>query len=89
MSPCRKWFTHFTPLPSPINVVLGDDSSILATGVSHIPVHMHANNEWQPAILQDDLYIPTLHRNLLLLTQLACHGAEMCFMGKGCQILNQ
>jgi GAG-pre-integrase domain len=50
---------------------------------------MCANDKWQPAVLQDVLYVPALHRNLLSVSQLACHGTEMHFEGKGCQILDQ
>jgi hypothetical protein len=59
------------------------------TGVGCIPVRMRANNVWQPAVLQDVLYVPALHRNLLSVSQLAHHSAEMRFKGEGCQILDQ
>jgi hypothetical protein len=83
------WFTQYSPLISPINIVLSDDSAIPATGVSCVPVHMCANDMWQPAVLQDILYVPALHGNLLSVLQLAHYGAEMHFKGKGCQILDQ
>jgi len=85
----RDWFTSYSPLVSPINVVLANDSAIPVTGVGRIPVRMHTNNEWQPAVLQDILYVPTLHGILLSISQLAHRGTEMCFVGEGCQILDQ
>jgi len=83
------WFTSYSPLVSPINVVLGDNSAIPATGVGQIPVRMCTNNEWQPAVLQDVLYVPALYGNLLSISQLTHQGTEMCFIGEGCQILDQ
>jgi transposase InsO family protein len=85
----RSWFHHFTPLVPPINVVLGDDSSILATGVGRLSVRMHANGSSKPVVLQDVLFVPDLHGNLLSVSHFARRGAEMRFVDKGCLILDQ
>ena len=61
----QKWFTYFNPLSSPISVVLGDNHSILATGVGRVIVRMCANGEWKHQMLQNVLYVPGLHGNLL------------------------
>jgi hypothetical protein len=73
----------------PIDVVLGDDSSIQATGVSRISVCMSANSVSSPTILQDVLHVPELHGNLLSVLQFAYCSSEICFVSEGCSILNQ
>ena len=83
------WFSHFSSLTSPVNIVLGDNSTIQGTGVRRITVQMKANGKWSHAILQDVLFIPKLHGNLLSVSQLACHGADVCFAKGGCQIYDQ
>ena len=62
----------FPPLTSPINVILSDDSCILATGVGCISISMHTNGKSYPTILQDIHYVSELHRNLLSVSQLTC-----------------
>lgn len=57
MSGRRDWFHHFSPLVSPINIVLGDESAIQATGVGHISVRMHAEGTSTPTVLQDVLFV--------------------------------
>jgi len=80
----QKWFTYFNPLSSPISVVLGDNHSILATGVSHIIVRMCANGEWKHQMLQNVLYVPGLHGNLL---SIDC-AAEVTFKLLLCHVYN-
>ena len=66
----RSWFSHFTPLRSPIAIALGDNSTINGTGVGRVSVYVKVNNSWQRAVLQDVLYVPKLHGNLLSVTHL-------------------
>jgi len=72
-----------------MDVVLGDNSAIQATGVGRISVCMHAEGKSLPAVLQDILHVPELHGNLLLVLHFAKCGSEMRFVGEGCSILNQ
>lgn len=85
----RGWFTHFTHLANPVNIVLGDNSTIQGTGVGRIAVQMNAEGRWNRAVLQDVLYVPELHGNLLSVSQLARRGADVRFAKGGCQILDQ
>ena len=89
MCACHDWFHHYSLLTSPIDVVLGDDSAIQATGVGRISVNMHANGNSMPVVLQDILHVPELHGNLLSVSHFARHGAEVRFVGEGCSILDQ
>ena len=57
----REWFSHFTHLPTPVNIALGDNSSIQGTGVGRITISMKATGTWHRAVLQDVLYVPELH----------------------------
>ena len=84
----RDWFHHYSPLHSPMDIVLGDDSAIQATGASRIPILMHAKGKSLPAVLQDVLHVPELHSNLLLVLHFAKHGSKIWFVGKGCSILD-
>jgi gag-polypeptide of LTR copia-type len=84
----RDWFFHFTPLTSPIPVVLGDDSSIVASGVGHIHVKMHADGSKHHSVLRDVLYVPDLQGNLLSVAQLAHHGAKVQFADHRCELIN-
>ena len=85
----RDWFSHFTHLPIPVNIGLGDNSSIQGTGVGRITVSMKAAGTWHHAVLQDVLYVPELHGNLLSVSQLARCGADVRFAKGGCQIYDQ
>ena len=89
MSSNRSWFTHFTPLTSPIEIVLGDNSSIWGTGVGRISVRMKANDDWHKATLGNVLYVPDLHGNLLSVSHLIHRGAEVRFTKGGCRIYDQ
>jgi len=84
-----NWFHHYSPLVNPMDVILGDDSAIQATGVSCISVCMHAEGKSLPAVLQDVLHVPELHSNLLLVSHFAKCGSEMWFVREGCSILDQ
>ena len=83
------WFHHYSPLHSPMDVVLGDDSAIQATSAGRIPVLMHAEGKSLPAVLQDVLHVPELHGNLLLVSHFAKRSSKIRFVGKGCSILDQ
>src|SRR6267142_74773 len=83
------WFHHFSPLVPPIKVILGNNSSILTTGVSRLSTHMYANGSSKPVVLQDVLYIPDLHGNLLSISHFTQRGIEIHFIDKGCLILDQ
>ena len=85
----HDWFHYYSPLINPIDIVLSDNSTIQATGISHISVCMHAKGKSLPTVLQDVLYVPELHGNLLLVSHFAKHGSEMWFVREGCSILNQ
>jgi len=70
-------------------VWLGDNSYITAHGIGHIPVHMRAKNKWNRVILQDVLYVPELHGNLLSVSALAKRGARVQFFDHRCEILDK
>ena len=85
----HELFYSFTTLTCPIQVTLGDNSFISATGISRIPVHMQANGIWSNAMLQDFLYVPDLDGNLLSVAHLAECGTNICFINNGCQLYTQ
>jgi len=85
----QAWFSHFTPLSTHTKVILGDDSLILAMGTGHVPVHMLTQGKWVNSILQDVLYVPDLHGNLLSISHLAHHRAEVCFLSEDCHIYDK
>jgi len=88
MSHRHEWFTTFTPLPKPISIVLGDNSTIAATGISSISALTFDGTCWAPALLQDILYVPSLHGNLLSVLHMARCGYKLRFAGNNCRILN-
>jgi GAG-pre-integrase domain len=49
---------------------------------------MCAGNEWNDVILQNILYVPKLHGNLLSVSHLTDCGANVRFAGQGCHIYN-
>jgi len=83
------WFHHYSPLVNPMDIVLGDNSTIQATSISHISICMHAEGKSLPMVLQDVLHVLELHSNLLSVLHFAKHSSEMQFVGEGCSILNQ
>src|SRR5882724_4306336 len=50
---------------------------------------MQANKKWNKIILQDALYVPELHGNLLSVSALAKRGARVQFSGRTCEIRDQ
>ena len=88
MMPNRNWFTQFSPLSTPIVIALGDNSVIRGTGVGRVTVELQVHGTWQPVILQDVLYVPELHGNLLSVAQLTRRGYDVCFSKDGCKLLD-
>jgi hypothetical protein len=84
-----SWFTQFSPLSNHTKVILSDDSAILATGMGHVCIRKFARGKWISSVLQDILYVPDLHGNLLSVSHLACHGTEVRFADKHCHIYNK
>ena len=70
-------------------MILGDDSTIPATGTGHVKVHMFVNRKWVKTVLQDMHYVSDLYSNLLSVSHLACQGMEVQFVGKHCHIYNR
>ena len=85
----HDWFHHYSPLSSPMDIVLSNDSAIQATSVSRISVRMHAKGKSSPTVLQDVLHMLELNGNLLSVSYFTKRGSEMRFVGKGCSILDQ
>ena len=88
MMPNRSWFTQFSPLSTPIVIALGDNSVIRGIGVGCVTVKLQVHGTWQPAVLQDVLYIPELHGNLLSVAQLTRRGYDVCFSKDNCKLLD-
>ena len=86
MTPNCNWFSHYTPLSTPIAIALGDNSSILAKGVGHVAIDVKAHNKWHHTVLQDILHVPELHSSLLSIAQLIRRGLDIRFMDNGCKI---
>jgi gag-polypeptide of LTR copia-type len=86
MSSRHDWFRQYTPLAKPIKVVLGDDSAIPAVGIGCLFVQMHTGSQWIHAVLQDVLYVPDLHGNLLSVSHFDRCGHKVHFADHGCQL---
>jgi hypothetical protein len=82
----HAWFTQFTPLSKHTKVILGNDSAIPTMGTGHVRVRMFAKGKWVKSVLQDVLYVPDLHGNLLSVSHLIWCGAEVHFLGESCDI---
>jgi hypothetical protein len=84
----HTWFSNFTPLSQHTKVILGDNSTIPAVGSSHLNIKMLANGKWIDSILQDVLYMPDLHGNLLSVSHLVWCGTKVLFSGEACQVFD-
>jgi len=84
----RDWFHSFTVFTKPTHVVLGDNSTIPATGLGCIHLQFPAEGKWHQAILENVLFISELHGNLLSVTQLTKYRARLLFEHTACQILS-
>jgi Pol polyprotein/LTR polyprotein gag-polypeptide-like protein/gag-pre-integrase-like protein/integrase-like protein len=82
----QSWFTQYTPLNPPIDVALGDNSTIPTIGVGRVHTCMHTEGKWNDVIIQDILFVPDLHGNLLSVVQLTSWGAEIHFRDHFCRI---
>ena len=85
----RDRFCNFTWLPTPVTVVLANKHQILGTGSGNISVLTKARGKWHRAVLQNLLYVPDLHGNLLSVKQLVDQGNSIRFTENGCQLLDQ
>ena len=85
----RDWFCNFMRLPTPTTVVLANRHEILGTGSGNIAVLTKAQGKWHRAILQNVLYVPELHGNLLSVRQLVDCGNSIQFTKDGCQLLDK
>jgi hypothetical protein len=72
-----------------MRVVLGDNSAIPAVGSGRLSIRMFANGKWINSVLQDVLYVPDLHGNLLSVSHLVRRGAEVCFLGEDCYVYDR
>src|SRR5216684_2250284 len=84
-----EWFSSFSPLSKPTTVVLGNNGNILATSVRCIKVKLRMHTKECHFVLQDILYIPDLHGNLLSVGQLAKNGAQVSFLDDICTLRNR
>jgi len=50
---------------------------------------MHAKGKWVRSVLQDALYVPDLHGNLLSVSHLARRGTEVPFVGEACHVYDK
>ena len=50
---------------------------------------MFANSKWINSVLQDVLYVPDLHGNLLSVSHLVRHSAKVCFLGEDCHVYDR
>jgi transposase InsO family protein len=83
----RHWFSHFTPrLRSPTTIALGDNSTIEGTGVGRVIADVQVNGSWQRTVIQNVLYVPELHGNLLSVAHLTRRGYDVLFSESGCKI---
>ena len=82
----QSWFTHFTKLTKATMVYLGNNSTILGTGVGSVHTCMKANGEWSDTVLHNVLHVPDLHSNLLSVNHLTSHGANVLFDRGNCFI---
>jgi Pol polyprotein len=82
----HEWFSSFTPLTKQTMVVLGDNGSIPATGIGCIKVWLCTCTKECHFVLQDVLYVPDLHGNLLSVGQLTKNRAKVSFLDDMCTL---
>jgi hypothetical protein len=85
----HTWFSNFTPLSQHTKVILGDNSAIPAVGSSRLNIKMLANGKWIDSVLQDVLYMPDLHGNLLSVSHLVWRSTKVLFSGEACQVFDR
>ena len=76
-------------LPTPTTIILANKHKILGTGSGNIAVLTKAQGRWHCAVLQNVLYAPELHGNLLSIRQLVDRGNSIQFTKDGCQLLDK
>jgi Pol polyprotein len=83
----HSWFGQYSPLSPPIDIALGDSSLVPAIRIGCIHMHTWDRDKWIDTILQEVLFVPDLHGNLLLVAQLTSCGMEISFIDDHCWIL--
>ena len=57
-------------------------------GTGCVKVQMFAKGKWVKSVLQDVLYIPDLHSNLLSISHLTQCGTKVHFLRENCHVYN-
>jgi Pol polyprotein/gag-pre-integrase-like protein len=84
-----SWFDQYFPLSPSIDITLGDSSLVPVIGIEWVHTCMWDGDKWIDTILQEVLFIPDLHGNLLSVAQLTSHSAGIYFKDNHCEILQQ
>ena len=85
MTPYRRWFSTYSKLPTPIQVVTGSRNVILATGCGNVRVR---TNTGETLTLQNVLHVPKLSTSLMSAAQVVKHGARLTSEGTILHIMN-
>ena len=88
MSDQRSWFINFTAVPAgtwPVQAVGGHTAFV--EGIGNILIEAYVRNRWEPGMLTDVLYVPTLQRNLFSISSAAVKNIDTLYTKTGCQLL--
>ena len=86
----KKIFSALYELKEPIDVVLGDRHSLIATGRGKVVLVMVLpNNESESCTLHDVLYVPKLAYNLISVTKVSQTGKVVKFTKLACYVLDK
>ena len=83
----REWFYNFRDIPA-YNIYLADRNSIMAMGIGTIIMNMDINGKESITRMDEVLYVPNLHGNLLSVSRLVSRGYIVIFDSSGCRIMN-
>ena len=88
MSDQRSWFTNFSAVhPGTWPVQAVGEHTTFVEGIGDIPIEVRIRNQWEPALLTDVLYVPTLQRNLFSVSSAACKNVNTLYNKNGCQMI--
>ena len=85
MTSNRDWYSSWTPLQEPINVVVGNNARCPAKGTGTVSIKATTGG---PKYLSQVLYVPNLKKNLVSISALTDKGLDVRFKKSGAEIID-
>lgn len=81
------WFQKYTKYENPVDVRVGNKSTMKALGHGVIAIKMLVHGRWKSSIMENVLYAPESSRNLFSVSQALDHGSKFKMTKDKCEFV--